>query len=103
MVEIANELADIGAADELHHSYDLFMMISDLIHVYDQRHYPLPQLSGIDVLRFLMDQHELTQSELPEIGRQSVVSEILSGKRGLTVDHIRHLSRRFGVSPNAFF
>lgn len=103
MVGIANGLADEGATDEKHPSHDLFMMVSDLIYVYDQGHYPLPPVSGIDVLRFLMEQHGLTRSELPEIGKQSVVSEILAGKRSLTVDHIRNISKRFGVSPNSFF
>jgi HTH-type transcriptional regulator/antitoxin HigA len=60
-------------------------------------------VQGVQVLRFLMDQHGLKQSQLPEIGRQSVVSEILAGKRSLTVDHIRNLSARFGINPNAFF
>jgi len=55
------------------------------------------------VLRFLMDQHGLKQTQIPEIGAQSVVSEILSGKRSLTVDHIRNLTERFGISPNSFF
>jgi HTH-type transcriptional regulator/antitoxin HigA len=58
---------------------------------------------GVDVVRFLMDQHHLTQNQLPEIGRQSVVSEILAGKRSLTVEHIRNLSERFSVNPGVFF
>jgi HTH-type transcriptional regulator/antitoxin HigA len=50
-----------------------------------------------------MEQHGLKQNQLPEIGAQSVVSDILSGKRELTVNHIRGLSRRFGIDPSAFF
>lgn len=103
MTEIANGLVDEGAMDEDHPAHDLFMMISDLIYVYDQRHYPITTVRGVDVLRFLMDQHGLTQSQLPEIGKQSVVSEILAGKRSLTVDHIRKLSQRFSVNPLVFF
>jgi HTH-type transcriptional regulator/antitoxin HigA len=79
------------------------MMLSDLIYAYDQQHHPMPEVHGVQVLRFLMDQHGLRQNQLPEIGRQSVVSEILAGKRSLTVDHIRNLSVRFGINPNAFF
>ncbi|MFW0859011.1 MAG: helix-turn-helix domain-containing protein [Dehalococcoidia bacterium] len=49
-----------------------------------------------------MDEHGLTQSELPEIGSQGVVSEILSGKRELNVRHIHALAKRFHVSPAVF-
>ena len=100
---LADELLDDGAMDEGHPQHSLFMLFSDLIYAYDQRRYPMPQVHGAQVLRFLMDQHALKQTQLPEIGRQSVVSEILAGKRSLTVDHIRKLSRRFGISPAAFF
>jgi HTH-type transcriptional regulator/antitoxin HigA len=100
---IADELLDMGAMDEKHPSHSLFMTISDLIYAYDQRHYPMPKVKGAQMLRFLLEQHDLKQNQLPEIGRQSVVSEILAGKRSLTVDHIRNLSTRFGISPAAFF
>jgi HTH-type transcriptional regulator / antitoxin HigA len=49
-----------------------------------------------------MRQHGLTQSNLPEIGSQGVVSEILSGKRELNVRQVRALARRFGVAADAF-
>ena len=100
---LADELVDEGAMEEDHPQHSLFMLLSDLIYAYDQRHYPMPKVQGVQVLRFLMDQHGLKQTQLPEIGRQSAVSEILAGKRSLTVDHIRNLSTRFGISPNSFF
>lgn len=49
-----------------------------------------------------MQEHNLGQSDLPEIGSQSLVSKILSGERHLTTDHIKKLSGRFGVSPVVF-
>jgi HTH-type transcriptional regulator/antitoxin HigA len=49
-----------------------------------------------------MEAHGLTQSELPEIGSPGVVSEILSGERELNIRQIRHLAKRFGVSPAVF-
>ena len=101
--QLADELLDAGAMEDGHPQHSLFMMLSDLIYAYDQRHDPIPNVQGVQVLRFLMDQHGLKQTQIPEIGAQSVVSEILSGKRSLTVDHIRNLSERFGISPNSFF
>ena len=58
---------------------------------------------GIAMLRLLIDQHGLTQSDFQqEIGGKSLVSQILSGKRSLTLGHIRALSKRFGI-PAAMF
>ena len=65
-------------------------------------YYPMPKLEGADALRFLLEEHDLTQSDLPEVGSQGVVSEILGGKRTLNVRQIRALSERFGVSPAVF-
>jgi HTH-type transcriptional regulator/antitoxin HigA len=49
-----------------------------------------------------MAEHELRQSDFPEIGSQGVVSEILSNKRELNTRQIRKLAKRFGVSPAVF-
>jgi len=54
------------------------------------------------MVQFFMDEHGLTQSDLPEIGSQEVVSEILNGKRELNVRLIRALAKRFHVSPAMF-
>lgn len=58
---------------------------------------------GVAMLRVLIDQHKLTLSDFEnEIGKKSMVSLILSGKRSLTLDHVRKLSARFGISPALF-
>jgi HTH-type transcriptional regulator/antitoxin HigA len=49
-----------------------------------------------------MEQHALTQSELPEIGAQFVVSAVLSGKRRLNLRQITALSQRFAVPIEVF-
>ncbi|TQV87873.1 helix-turn-helix domain-containing protein [Aliikangiella coralliicola] len=53
-------------------------------------------------LKYLIKLHGIKQSELKEIGSQGVVSEVLSGKRSLTIRHVRELSKKFNVSPNVF-
>ena len=59
--------------------------------------------TGVAALRVLMDQNQLSASDLQnEIGGKSLVSLILSGKRNLTVAHIKALSERFGVSSSLF-
>jgi len=49
-----------------------------------------------------MQEHGVRQGDLPEIGSQGVVSEILSGKRRLNTRQVRALRKRFGVSPMVF-
>jgi len=64
------------------------------------RHVPLRPLA---VLRAMMDQQGLTQSELAqEPGSQGVVSEILSGKRETNLRQMRALAVRFSVPVTAF-
>ncbi|EMT0827749.1 helix-turn-helix domain-containing protein [Salmonella enterica] len=59
--------------------------------------------AGLAILRTLMDQYKLTTSDFQnEIGSKSMVSRVLNGKRNLSVDHIKKLSARFGISPASF-
>lgn len=79
-------------------------LLTLLIERYEEEHYAVPEASPVDVLRFLIDQHGLKQRDLAsELGGESVVSEVLSGKRKLNAAHIEALSKRFGVSPAVFF
>ena len=97
-----NELLDEIGANENHPMYEFLDTLGTILHAYEEKHYPLPETSGADVLHYLMEEHDLRQSDLPEVGSQGVVSEILSGKRELNVRQIRKLARRFGVSPAVF-
>jgi len=42
--------------------------LGELIHVYEEEYYPMTDASGLDVIRLLMQEHLLTQADLPEIG-----------------------------------
>ena len=97
-----NELLDEIGDNEKHPLYSLLDTLSTLIHAYEEEHYPIPDASGTDILKFLMEEHELTQSDLPEVGSQGVVSEILNNKRELNVRQIRMLAERFNVSAAVF-
>lgn len=101
-VERLNSLIDEVGTDEQHPLYELLDVLGTVIHAYEEKHCPIPEYSNTGMLRFFMDEHGLTKSDLPEIGPQAVVSEILSGKRELTVKHIRTLAERFHVSPAVF-
>lgn len=101
-VQYLNALVDEVGDNPKDPRYRSIETLSVLIHAYDREHYLLPDVSGIEVVRFLMEEHGLTQSDLPEIGTQSVVSETLSGRRKLSVRQIQALAARFGVDPGAF-
>ena len=101
-VATLNQLLDAGAANEKHSLADLVNTLGALISEYDNAHYPTKDISPLTMLRFLMDQNQLTQANLPEIGTQGVVSEILSGKRELNVRQIKALAERFHVAPSVF-
>ena len=101
-VERLNHLLDEVGINEQHPLYTLLDTLGTLIHAYEEQHHPMPECSGVDVLRFLMDEHGLTQSDMPEVGSQGVVSDIFRGKRELNVRQIRALAQRFQVSPAVF-
>ncbi len=97
-----NSLIDEVGTDERHPLYSLLDTLGTVVHAWEEQNHSMPDLEGADPLRLLMEEHDLTQSDLPEVGSQGVVSEILSGKRELNIRQIRALSRRFGVSPSVF-
>ena len=101
-IEHLNHLLDEIGTDEDHPLYGLLDTLGTVIREYEATHYPMPTSTGADMLRFFMAEHQLTQSDLPEIGSQGVVSEILSGKRELNIRQVRALAERFHVSPAVF-
>ena len=102
LVIALDELLDLIGEDESNPLMSLVDILSDWIEAYDHEHRPMPLASGVDVLRAMMREQGLNQSDLPGVGTQSVVSEILSGKRQLNVRQIRWLAERFGVSVETF-
>jgi HTH-type transcriptional regulator/antitoxin HigA len=79
-------------------------LLTLLIERYEEANYPVPDASPAEVLRFLLEQHGLKQRDLAaDLGGESVVSEVLSGKRRLNAAQIEKMSKRFHVSPAVFF
>ena len=102
-VEKLNALVDEIGDNPKDPRYRLVETLTILVEAYDDAHYPIAETSGVEMLKFLMEQHGLTQGDLPEIGTQGVVSEILRGKRELNVRQIGALSERFHLPPGVFF
>jgi len=79
-------------------------LLTVLIEAYEEEHYPIRTASPVEVLVELMEVNGLKQKDLaPLLGSESVVSQVLRGKRELNKHHIERLSKRFRVSPAVFF
>ena len=101
-IERLNALIDEIGDNEEHPLYDLLDTLGAVIHTYEEKYYPMPECSGVEMLQFLMEAHHLEPSDLPEIGTPDTVLEILNGKHELTVKHLQALAARFHVSPTVF-
>jgi HTH-type transcriptional regulator/antitoxin HigA len=81
---------------------DQVAILSTLIENYEKNHFPLDIPSAVDAIKFRMDQLDLRPVDLvPYLGSASRVSEVLSGKRSLTVDMINSLSSGLGIPEKA--
>lgn len=100
-LQLVDELMALSSRNKK--TTELLTLIASNIEKYENKLYPKAAISSNEMLKFLMEQHDLTQADLPEIGSQSLVSKILHGERQLTAEHINKLSRRFKVSPAVFF
>ena len=97
-----DELIDEAGENEALLVESLIDTLGTLVKDYEDRNIPEPDADPIDCLKFLMEEHNLKPSDLPKMGNQEVVSDILSGKKPLTVKQIKALSERFNVSPAVF-
>ena len=102
LVSRLDELLEIVGHDMKHPLMSLIDIMGNVISAYDEKHYHIAMGKGIDALRFLMEEHQLCQSDFTELGSQGVMSEILNGKRALNVRQIRLLAKRFHVDPSTF-
>ena len=101
-VETLDRLLDTVGDDETHPLYDLLDTLGVLIHTYEESHAPAGDVSGIDVLKLLMDEHQLPTADLPELGTPAQVAALLAGRQPLTISQIHTLAKRFGLSPATF-
>lgn len=97
-----DDLIDEAGRDEEHPLASLMETLGALIENYEDAHLPEPLGDPISTLKYLMAEHDVQQSDLPEIGTPQVMTQILSGNRELDIRQIKALSERFHVSPAVF-
>lgn len=102
LVEALDAAIDAGGADEKHPLARLVDYLGDLIAEYEAKDKMPPAATGADALRYLMQRDSLRQIDLPELGSQGVVSELLSGRREFNARQAKALAERFGVSAALF-
>jgi len=78
-------------------------LLTLLIENFEEKRYVFKPATAVEALEELMEANSLKQKDLVDIfGTPSIISEVVNGKRKLTTEHIRRLSRRFQVSPELF-
>lgn len=81
---------------------DELEVLTTLVEVYEDEHFPIDLPSPIDAIQFRMEQAGLSQADLvPYIGSRAKVSEVLAGKRTLTLSMIRALNAHLGIPAEA--
>jgi HTH-type transcriptional regulator / antitoxin HigA len=73
-------------------------VLATLIEVYEDRHFPMDAPDPIEAIKYRMQQLNMNQSDLaPIFGSRAKASEVLSGKRSLTLKMIRALNEHLGI------
>ncbi len=83
---------------------EYIVALTDLLEKYEDATVHIPPVSGVAMVRHLMEDRDLKQKDLvgPVFATQSIASEALSGERTLALAHIKKLAAFFGVSPALF-
>ena len=80
---------------------DRLDVLATLIEAYEVEHYPMDPPDPIEAIKFRMEQQALTRKDLEKIlGTRTRVSEVLNRKRGLSINMIRALHQKLGISAD---
>jgi HTH-type transcriptional regulator / antitoxin HigA len=83
---------------------DYLNVLGTLVYEYEQTLEPIPDIYGVELLKVLIEERSLKQKDLVPIFRtESIISDVLHGRRQLTTRHIQELAQFFHISPAAFF
>ncbi|MBC1221514.1 transcriptional regulator [Nostoc sp. UCD121] len=100
--EVIDSLIDKGelTPDE----QDYLNVLGTLVYEYEQKYYSIPDIHGVELLQALIAEFGFRQKDLiPIFQTESIVAEVLSGQRKLTVNHISKFTEFFHISPAACF
>lgn len=95
-------LLDEVGVDESHPLADVLDYLADQVKAYEDENVHIPEAEPSEVLRFLMEQHDLKQDDLVCCAPQSRISDILSGRRSISKEIAKRLAQRFHVRADVF-
>lgn len=102
-LEIVEKMIDKGAANFSPEEDVLFDLLVTLIEGFEEKAYPMAEISPCERLKYLLEEKDLKQKDLASVfGSEGVVSEILNGKRRITLKTARKLSKFFNVPAELF-
>lgn len=101
-VTLMNELVDRVGDDESHPLASLLAIVGELLEDYDRDHFAIAAAEPREVLRFLMTQHGLKQTDLADIIAQPNLSAVLNGHRAISRMVAKRLAARFSVAVDVF-
>lgn len=88
------------SADQL----DFLELLSTLVEQHESTEHPIPHTSLASLLRHLIESKGESQSALANTTgiQKSLISEVLSGRRSLSIENIKRLAKHFSVEPGVF-
>ena len=101
-IAMVDALSDREALSPEEHDY--LLVLAGLVERYEDEHHPIPAVSGLPMLRYLIESRGVPQARVAaEAGiAESTLSEILAGKRKLGIKHVALLAGYFRVDPGLF-
>src|SRR6202171_1382152 len=105
LVRLEEQIWELLAVDERTPAQEAYLtVVSGLVERWESEHVVVPGVHGVELVKALLLERQMRQKDLvPVFGTESIVSEVLSGKRELQAKHIEGLADFFHVSPAAFF
>lgn len=81
----------------------LLVLLSELVEEFEEKAYPMPDVSPSERIKYLLEEKGLKQKDLlPLFGSEGVISDVLKGTRPITLKTARKLSEFFSVPPELF-
>jgi HTH-type transcriptional regulator / antitoxin HigA len=99
---IITALLDEVGDDEAHPLADVLDFLAEQVAAWEADNSAIPEAEPAEVLRFLMEQHDLRQEDLADCAPQSRISDYLAGRRAISKTVAKALAARFGVPVTVF-
>jgi HTH-type transcriptional regulator/antitoxin HigA len=102
-IEMLNQLSDCGE-DRTPDETEYLLALAVFVEKYEDEHDPIAAASGVEMLRALIESRQITPGDVAaEAGlAASTVSDLLAGKRKMSLEQIERLARFFEVKPSFF-